>query len=285
LCTFTRAFDRREPFHMECRYRHHDGGYRWLRDIGVPKYNTEGSFDGYIGSRIDVTERKLAEDALSSVSRRLIEAHEEERTWLARELHDDVNQRLALLAVTLDIVKRGIPPAATEARRSISEITKQLRELGNDVQALSHRLHSSKLEYLGLVSAANGFCRELSERQGIQIDFHCEEVPTTLPKEISLCLYRVLQEALQNAVKHSGSRHFQVSLTCTLDKIRLTVRDSGVGFNGEEEVMGRGLGIVSMRERLKLVDGELSIDSQVQKGTEVRATIPLTSKAAAVGKT
>lgn len=106
-----------------------------------------------------------------------------------------------------------------------------------------------------------------------------------MPKEISLCLYRVLQEALQNAVKHSGSRHFQVSLTCTVDKIRLTVRDSGVGFNREEEVVGRGLGIVSMRERLKLVDGELSIDSQVQKGTEVRATIPLITKAAAAGKT
>jgi PAS domain S-box-containing protein len=285
LDTFTKAFDRREPFHMEYRYRYHDGGYRWLRDMGVPKYNTDGSFDGYIGSSMDVTERKLAEDALSTVSRRLIEAHEEERTWLARELHDDVNQRLALLSVTLDIVKRGIPPAVTEARRSIGEITKELRDLGNDVQALSHRLHSSKLEYLGLVSAATAFCRELSERQGVQIDFHCEEVPTTLPKEISLYLYRVLQEALQNAVKHSGSRHFQVSLTCTLDKIRLTVRDSGIGFNSEEEVMGRGLGMVSMRERLKLVDGELSIDSQVQNGTEVRATIPLISKAAAVGKT
>jgi PAS domain S-box-containing protein len=287
LDTFTKAFDRRESFHMEYRYRHHDGGYRWLRDMGVPKCNTDGSFDGYIGSCVDVTERKLAEDALSTVSRRLIEAHEEERTWLARELHDDINQRLALLAVTLDIAKRGIPPAVSEARRSIAEITKELRDLGNDVQALSHRLHSSKLEYLGLVSAATAFCRELSERQGVQIDFHCEEVPTTLPKEISLCLYRVLQEALQNAVKHSGSRQFQVSLTCTLDRIHLTVRDSGIGFNSEEEVIGRGLGIVSMRERLKLVDGELSIDSQVQKGTEIRAGIPLNplSKSAGVGKT
>jgi signal transduction histidine kinase len=114
------------------------------------------------------------------------------------------------LAVTLDIAKRGIPPAVTEARRSIGAITKELRDLGNDVQALSHRLHSSKLEYLGLVSAATAFCRELGERQGVQIDFHCEELPTKLPKEISLCLYRVLREALQNAVKHSGSRHFQV---------------------------------------------------------------------------
>jgi len=287
LDTFTTAFDRREPFHMEYRYRHHDGGYRWLHDMGVPRNNTDSCFAGYIGSCMDVTERKLAEDALSTVSRRLIEAHEEERTWLARELHDDVNQRLAFLAVTLDIAKRGIPPAAAEASRSIGEITRQLRDLGDDVQALSHRLHSSKLEYLGLVSAATAFCRELSERQGVQIDFHCEEVPTTLPKEISLCLYRVLQEALQNAVKHSGSRHFQVSLTCTLDKIRLIVRDSGIGFNSEEEVIGRGLGIVSMRERLKLVHGELSIDSQLRKGTEIRAIIPLNpfSKSAGVGKT
>ncbi|HET6931264.1 MAG TPA: PAS domain-containing protein [Candidatus Acidoferrum sp.] len=286
LDILTKAFDRREPFHMEYRYRRHDGGYRWLHDMGVPRCNTDSFFSGYIGSCLDVTERKLAEDALSTVSRRLIEAHEEERAWLARELHDDVNQRLALFAVALDIVKRGIPESLTEARQSIGEITKELRDLGNDVQALSHRLHSAKLEYLGLVSVATSFCKELSDRKGVQIDFHCGEIPTTLPKDISLCLYRVLQEALQNAVKHSGSRQFQVSLTCTLDKIHLTVRDSGIGFNSEE-AMGRGLGLVSMRERLKLVDGELSIDSQVHKGTEVRAAIPLNSlsMSAGVGKT
>jgi PAS domain S-box-containing protein len=287
LNTYRTAFDRRESFQMEYRFRRHAGEYRWLHGMGVPRFNADGSFAGYIGSCIDVTERREAEDALSTVSRRLIEAHEEERSWLARELHDDINQRLAVLAVTLDVVKRDLPDAATEARRSILEIREQVTDLGNDVQALSHRLHSSKLEYLGLVAAASAFCRELSERQEVQIDFQCEAVPKALPKEISLCLFRVLQEALQNAAKHSGSQHFQVSIACTVDKINLTVRDSGSGFNAEEAMKGRGLGIVSMRERVKLVDGELSIDSQVEKGTEVRASVPLNacSKSAGAGKT
>jgi len=287
LDTFTKAFDWRESFQVEYRYRRHDGEYRWLFDMGVPRFNPDSSFAGYIGSSIDVTERKLAEDALSTVSCRLIEAHEEERTWLARELHDDINQRLALMAITLGVVQRDFPQDATEARQSVGEIRKQITDLGNDIQALSHRLHSSKLEYLGLVAAASGFCRELSEHQDVKIDFQYEPIPSTLPKEISLCLFRVLQEALQNATKHSGSREFQVSLTCASDKIHLTVRDSGIGFDAEEIMKGRGIGIASMRERLKLVDGELSIDSHVQKGTEVQASVPLHpfSKPARVGKT
>jgi PAS domain S-box-containing protein len=281
--TFTRAFDRRESFQVEYRYRRHDGQYRWLLDRGVPRFNPDGSFAGYIGSSIDVTDRKLAEDALSTVSRRLIEAHEEERTWLARELHDDVNQRLAILAVTLDVVKRDLPAAATGARQSIGQVNQQVKDLGIDVQALSHRLHSSKLEYLGLVAAAGAFCKEFSERQEVQIEFQSEAVPKALPTETSLCLFRVLQEALQNAAKHSGSRHFHVSLTGTSDEIHLTVRDSGVGFDVEEAMRGRGLGIASMRERLKLVDGELSIDSQTQKGTEVHASVPLSPGSKSAG--
>lgn len=284
--TYETAFDRREAFEMEYRLRRHDGEYRWITDLGVPRFNPDGSFAGYIGSCLDVTERKLAEDALSTVSRRLIEAQEEERTWLARELHDDINQRLALLAVTLDVVKRNLPLAAAEARRSIGEINEQVKDLGNDVQALSHRLHSSKLDYLGLVSAAGGLCGEFSQRRGVHIDFQDEAVPKTLPKEISVCIFRVLQEALQNAVKHSGSRHFQVSLTCTSDRICLSVRDSGRGFDVEEAMKGHGIGIASMRERLKLVAGDLSIDSQDRKGTEVRASIPLhfVGKAARAGR-
>jgi PAS domain S-box-containing protein len=284
--TYTTSFDRREVFEMEYRFRRHDGEYRWITDLGVPRFNPDGSFAGYIGSCLDITERRRAEDALSTVSRRLIEAHEEERAWLARELHDDINQRLALLAVTLDVVKRGLPPDAAVARRSVGEIKEQVKDLGNDIQALSHRLHSSKLDYLGLVSAAGAFCGEFSERQGVQVDFQNEGVPKNLPNEVSLCLFRVLQEALQNASKHSGSRQFQVSLTCTSDRINLTVRDSGVGFDVDEAMKGHGLGIASMRERLKLVAGELSIDSRDRKGTEVRASIPLNpfGKSASAGK-
>lgn len=226
----------------------------------------------------DITERKLVEDALSNVGRKLIEAHEEERRWVARELHDDLNQRLALLAVNLDVLNRELPPSASNAIVHTAEIKHQIRELGMDVQALSHRLHSSKLEYLGLSAAAGAFCREFSDRKQIPVDFRCENIPRSLPEEVSLCLFRVLQEALQNAAKHSGSQKLQVSITLEADHLRLTVSDFGSGFNMEDALKTPGLGITSMRERLKIVDGELRIDSRSGCGTVVSARVPYHEK-------
>jgi signal transduction histidine kinase len=130
-------------------------------------------------------------------------------------------------------------------------------------------------EYLGLAAAAAGFCKELSDRQVVRIDFHCEGVPNEVPKEISLCLYRVVEEALQNAIRHSSSPDFEVSLRGESNEIRLTVRDWGIGFDPEAAVKGRGLGLVSMKERLKLVGGDLSIESQPQHGTTIHARVPL----------
>lgn len=277
LDTYTTAFGRRESFEREYRLQRHDGECRWVLDLGVPRFNPDGSFAGYIGSCIDVTERKLAQEALSTVSRRLLEAHEEERTRLARELHDDINQRIAFVAVTLDALKRELPALATEAKQGIGDVKERVADIGHDIQALSHRLHSSKLEYLGLAVAAAGFCREFSDQQRVEIAFHSDGVPKVLPPEISLCLFRVLQEALQNATKHSRSRRFEVSLSCTSNEIHLSVRDSGVGFDPEEAMKGRGLGITSMRERLKLVHGTFSIASQRERGTTVHARVPLSS--------
>jgi PAS domain S-box-containing protein len=285
LDTYIGAFDRREPFEMEYRLRRHDGEYRWIHDYGVPRFNADGSFAGYIGSCHDVTLRKKAEEALSSVSRRLIEAHEEERTWIARELHDDINQRVAMLAVTLEQVKQILSSSPVQARRRVEEAHEQVSHLGSEIQALSRRLHSSKLEYLGLAAAAAGFCRELSERQKVKIDFHSGDIPQNLPPEIALCLFRVLQEALQNAAKHSRSSHFQVSLNGAPGEIQMTVRDSGIGFNPAEAMNGGGLGLTSMRERLKLVHGELTIESQSRLGTVVRATVPLLAIAKAAQTT
>jgi signal transduction histidine kinase len=229
----------------------------------------------------DITERKQAEEVLSSVSRRLIEAQEEERTRIARELHDDINQRVALVSVTLECLRQGLPNLAIEARSRLEETKEQMKNIGNDIQALSHRLHSSKLDYLGLVAACRGFCRELSERQGVEVRFESENVPKHPPREVSLCLFRVLQEALQNAVKYSGVREFQVSLKVTGEGIVLCVRDSGAGFDLETAVNGQGLGLTSMRERMKLVDGALSIDSTPGRGTTVCATAPLKISVAA----
>ena len=274
LKIYSQAFDQRQSFAMEYRIRRNDGEYRWIFDTGVPRFNQSGSFAGYIGSCLDITDRKLAEEALSSVGHRLIEAHEEERTWIARELHDDIAQRIALVAVELQRWDDEAP-STTRAHDRIRRTRQLVSDLGKDIQALSHRLHSSKLEYLGLVSAAKSFCRDLSDQRNVRIEFKHSDVPAALPKEISLCLFRVLQEALQNAVKHSDAQDFSVEVRGTQDGIRLIVSDSGIGFDWRHAVNGRGLGLISMRERLRLVNGELSIQSEPGRGTTVLACVPL----------
>ena len=140
---------------------------------------------------------------------------------------------------------------------------------------MSHRLHPARLEILGLKSAAAGFCEELSNRHDVTIDVHFEDIPEALPAEISLCLYRVLQESLQNVLKHSGSRRAHVSLSGHIDTIDLTIKDSGAGFDPQEAIRGRGLGLTSMKERLKVVGGHLSIHSERGHGTTIHAVAPL----------
>ena len=280
--TYTQAFDRREYFQMEYRLRRHDGQYRWLSAIGVPRFNPDHSFAGYIGSCTDVTEHKLAEESLADMGRKLIEAHEEERTWIARELHDDVNQRMALLAVELDRWNQQLPPSAVELHDHIHHAIQRLSNIATDIQALSHRLHSSKLEYLGLVPAAKSFCRELSEQHQAEIDFRDMAMPRSVPKEISLCLFRVLQEALQNAMKYSGVRHIKVELRGTEGEIQLTVSDLGIGFDPQDAIHRRGLGLISMRERMQLVRGEISIKSQPGSGTTIHARVPFSSSSDSV---
>jgi signal transduction histidine kinase len=251
-----------------------DGSAIWLEANGRVLFDDQGRILRIIGLVADVTNRKVAEDALSSVSRRLIEAHEEERTWIARELHDDINQRVALLAVELAQCDQHLPKSEAAAHGQIRHLGESLSDLGSDIHALSHRLHSSKLEHLGLVSAAGGFCKELSEQQNVEISFRHDGIPCSVPKEISLCLFRVLQEALQNAVKHSGMRNFNVELQGTSEEIQLTVSDQGVGFDPQGAIDCRGLGLISMRERLQLVGGEFSIGSKHGGGTTIRARVP-----------
>ena len=270
---YEKAFQRREPFQLEHRLRRHDGEYRWVVTAGVPRFNADRSFGGYIGTSVDITERKQAEGILSS--QRLIEAHEEESRRIARELHDDINQRLAMVSMRLGYLKQGPPASATEFKQEIGEVGQEIADLAADIQAVSHRLHPAKLEILGLERAAAGFCEELSNRHSVTIDVDVENIPTALSRDISLCLYRVLQEALQNVVKHSGSGHAHVSLNGQTHTINLTIKDSGAGFDPQEALRGCGLGLTSMKERLKVVGGHLSIRSQRGQGTTIHAVAPL----------
>ena len=224
-----------------------------------------------------VEEHDLDQKALSNVSSRLIEAHEGERTRIARELHDDISQRLALVSLRLSNLTTDFLAANEPARNHVEQVLHDVAELGQDVQDLSHRLHSSKLEYLGLAAAARGFCTEFSVQNKVKVDFRYENISRSVPSEISLCLFRVLQEALQNAAKHSGVQQFEASLEGRPNEIQLTVRDSGIGFYPEVMTNGHGLGLISMKERMKLVHGQLSIDSRPQHGTTVRASAPFST--------
>ncbi len=272
--TYTKAFDQRREFRMEYRLRQYDGEYRWILDLGVPRFNSEHTFIGYVGIGVDVTDRKLAETALLGVNRRLIGAQEQERARIARELHDDTGQRLALLVNELEQLRQDLP-AGVGSR--LGELQKQTFEIAVGIQSLSHELHSSKLEYLGIVAAMRSFCKEFSQHQRVEIDFKSDELPTILPSDASLSLFRVLQEALHNSVKHSGVRHIEVRSWATSEEIHLTVKDFGAGFDIQAAREGEGLGLTSMEERLKLVKGTLFIDSQPERGTTITARVPISS--------
>jgi len=271
---YVRSFDAHKPFKMQYRLRRHDGEYRWMIDIGVPRLNEDSSFAGYIGSCMDVTDHKTAEEALSTVGRKLIEAAENERVRIARELHDDICQRLTILGLEIEQSIRstgGIGPHIEKMR----EAWEQCSGITGDVQALSHELHSSMLDHLGLIAAAHSFCHEFSEQQSVTVRFSHEGVPSSLPREVSLCLFRVTQEALHNAVKHSGASSFDVSLLGTGNALELDVHDGGIGFDLDRVRRNGGLGLVSMEERVHLVKGTFSIDSKANGGTTVRARVPL----------
>jgi PAS domain S-box-containing protein len=271
--TYNDSFDRREPFRMQYRLRRYDGEYRWILDTGKPRFTENGQFAGYIGSCIDMTDRKAAEETLADLERRLLDAQEQERSRIARELHDDINQRLAILGWEL----QSFDPAAPEAESGafLASVTERLTEIGTDIQGISRRLHSSHLEYLGLETAAEVLCNDVRKQYPVEIEFISIGIPRNLPKDTSLCLYRVMQEALQNAVKHSGALRFGVELFGDSSEIRLEVSDDGAGFDQRSIDRRHGLGLISMRERIRMVHGEFAVTSQPGRGTTVTCRVPL----------
>ncbi len=408
--TYAQAFERRQPFRIEYRLRGHDGKFRWIFDIGVPRVDADGSFAGYIGSCVDVNERKRAEHALyqsehlkasildsltnhivvvdymgivvavndpkfvfasdncllgvrvganyfevcqrmiggnpemtmaldgiqsvfdgkrdyfeleftlrsttqpstllmsvtplkgsdrgvvvshhditerkrqeqaiRDLSGRLINAQEQERSRIARELHDDINQQVAVLAIELQQLERFLPEDSPEGHRKAQALWKKIHGVSTEIHHISHQLHSAKLEHLGLIAALRGLCNEFSAQYKIRADFQAWQVPPALSSDISLGLFRVAQEGLQNVAKHSRAEKVRVDLIGRDDKVLMRVLDDGVGFD-PDGTQQTGLGMISMSERIRLVGGTLSVSSRPSMGTQIEAAIPLSRRTVA----
>jgi PAS domain S-box-containing protein len=277
LETYTIAFVARVDFEMEYRLRRFDGQYRWIVNHGVPRFESNGAFCGYIGTCVDITDRKLTEASLEELSGRLITAQEEERFRIARELHDDFSQRMALLGIGLAQLWKKLPESNGEEREKVQELLKRTQEISSDLHSLSHQLHSSKLEHVGLGPALVGLCEEMSSKYKIQVEFTERGVTSEIRKDVALCMFRIAQEALGNVVKHSQAKRAQAELSTANNEIRLRIVDAGVGFDVALRGEDAGIGLVSMRERLRLVGGRLSVQSAPMWGTEIFAEIPFSA--------
>ena len=249
-----------------------DGRVVWLRTL-ISLVSTERGTKRMSGFMVDVSESKHAEEALKDLGGRLIDAQETERSRIARELHDDFNQRLALLSIELE--QLGKRSQKAHLRKPCVKLQKQVQEMSADIQGLSHRLHPAKLDHLGLSAAIRSLCEELSANADMKIEFHQHRLPATIPKDVALCLFRIAQEALRNCIKHSSAAKAQVVLARTNDAIRLCVSDDGCGFDQKSHASGRGLGFISMRERLHVVGGELNVHSEPKCGTRIEVSVPL----------
>jgi PAS domain S-box-containing protein len=288
LATYTQAFDEHRPFRIEYRLRRADGEYRWLLDSGVPRFASDGGFAGYIGSCIDITERQRAEAELreseaslrkshrqnQELAGRLITAQEVERARIARELHDDVGQRLASFSIALGTLRRRLPSASEPVRDELAGLQREAVTLGNDLRSLSHTLHPALLEHLGLVDALRKRCEEVSDESGVTVTLDVTSEVGPVPDEVGLCLYRVAQEALRNVVNHAQARSARVELSRQNGRVAMRVTDDGRGFEPETAAGHRGLGLISLDERVRTMAGTMAIESSPHTGTTLWVTLP-----------
>jgi PAS domain S-box-containing protein len=233
-------------------------------------------------------ERKLGEAALlaseeslrrsharvQDLAGKLITAQEEERKHLSRELHDDLNQKLASLAITIGYLKRHLPEPADFINRQLTDLEDRIFALSNDIRQLSHDLHPAVLEHIGLHMALESYCAEFSRREGIRVALDIKDGITDIQPRVALCLYRIAQEALRNIAKHSGAGSANVTLSTANGGVRLIISDKGVGYDYSLARTKGGLGLISMEERVRLLGGSFHVLTQPQKGTEVSVQIP-----------
>jgi signal transduction histidine kinase len=225
-------------------------------------------------TREDVTRHRQAEEALRNLGGRLINAQEEERSRVARELHDDLNQHVAILSIELEQLRQKIPVGYQDLSTCVKALWTKAQEISSSIHRLSYQLHPAKLDHLGLAAAIKSLCDELSEHREIRIEFRQKGFPAVLPREVTLCVFRITQESLQNVNRHSGAQNAEVLLRQTPRGVHLRVSDDGCGFDMHSPRTKQGLGFISMRERLRLVGGRISIHSQPSGGTQIDVLVP-----------
>jgi len=252
-----------------------DSPMRWIASRGSVEFDATGKPVLIRGASLDITSRKQAEEAARDLSGRLIHAQEEQQMQLARDLHDDLSQSLALLSIELEMFGRSQPADGGHISARMQEFSAQVKQLSSEVHRLSHELHPAKLEQLGLVAALRGFCKEFAVAHALAIKFADPSVVRAVPEDTALCLYRIAQEALHNVVKHSGAKAARVELATEGSELRLTITDDGVGFDPKAIRANGSLGLVSMSERARFIHGNLSIESHADKGTKVEARVPI----------
>ena len=271
------ALENGQPSDLEYRSLRPDGTIRWINARAKGYYDNAGKPLCMVGIVFDFTERKEAERERVELSGRLINAHEQERARLAREIHDDFSQRLAVLANELEFVSRIIGESPSEASKRLHQLQSSVGKIGVDLHALSHRLHSSILDYLGLVPAVRSHCAEIAKQYQIQIEVH-QNVPRTLSPDTALCLFRIVQEGLRNVIKHSRASRVDILLEGDVQTVSLTISDNGVGFELSSSRASGGIGLISMRERARMLGGTFDVLSRPAQGTQIAVSVPIINR-------
>ncbi len=272
--TVQRAVKEQAEYKGEYRVVLPDGTQRWIAARGRLDSNGNGRRVRMLGASVDVTGRKQVEESARDLSGRLLRAQEEERARLGRELHDDITQRLARLAMDVGQCERGTPESSPA--ETLREVREGLVRLSEDVHALAYRLHPSLVDDLGLADALKAECERFARQEPTAVEVKVQDVPATLPQDTALGLFRVAQEALRNVSRHARASTVQVTLRPMQGGLQLAIQDNGTGFDPVPRSERRSLGLASMRERVRLLGGELDIESAPGHGTTVVAWVPLT---------
>jgi PAS domain S-box-containing protein len=258
----------------EYRVRRANGDFGWLLYYGVPHLHADGTYAGHIGTCIDITHHKANEKERVEVQQSLVLGQEAERKRVANELHDDIVQKMALVGLELSEAEHLCPAEPTALAIKLKALRQQVQSIAVDVHRISHNLHPAAFVHLGLVSALRRLCREFSEQTRIAIDFTSDAFSFETSAEVGIAIYRVAQECLTNVARHSGSRRADVSLRERSGVLHLTISDTGTGFDPERRLLAPGLGLVSIRERARMIGAHVQITSVPRQGVTIELRVP-----------